>query len=146
LPPNAGRLVQPDWSMLDPRVPRKTRAVLANPAGKKIMRDVTLAFVRVHVLHHAAKERIFGLEMIEELKRHGYELSAGTLYPLLHTLEADAVLVSTQEVVEGKVRRYYRTTKAGDALLVQVRAKIGELIDEVLDQHPTAKRSKSRAS
>jgi len=110
------------------------------------MRDVTLAFVRVHVLHHAAKERIFGLEMIEELKRHGYELSAGTLYPLLHTLEADAVLVSTQEVVEGKVRRYYRTTKAGDALLVQVRAKIGELIDEVLDQHPTAKRSKSRAS
>jgi len=110
------------------------------------MRDVILAFVRVHVLHHAAKERIFGLEMIEELKRHGYELSAGTLYPLLHTLEADGVLVSMQEVVEGKVRRYYRTTKAGDALLVQVRAKIGELIDEVLDQLPTAKRSKSRAN
>lgn len=132
--------------MRDAHVSTTTRIVLANPAGKKIMRDVFLAFVRVHVLHHAAKERIFGLEMIAELKRHGYELSAGTLYPLLHTLEADGVLVSTQEVVEGKVRRYYRTTKAGDVLLAQVRAKIGELVDEVLDRHPPAKASRTRTS
>ena len=65
---------------------------LASPAGAKIMRDVILAFVRVHLLHHAAEKRIFGLEMIEELKRHGYARSAGTLYPLLHAMEADGIL------------------------------------------------------
>ena len=104
-------------------------------AGTKIVRDVFLAFVRVHVLHHAAKERIFGLEMMDELKRHGYDISAGTLYPLLHTLEDSGVLISTQEVVNGKGRRYYRTTKAGDALLGELRTKIGELVDEVLREH-----------
>jgi PadR family transcriptional regulator PadR len=118
--------------------------VLADPAGKKIMRDVFLAFVRVHVLHHAARERIFGLEMMEELKRHGYDISAGTLYPLLHALEASGILSSTQEVVDGKTRRYYRTTTAGDALLTELRAKIRELVDEVLEHHAPRKPSKSR--
>ena len=110
------------------------------------MRDVFLAFVRVHVLHHAARERIFGLEMMEELKRHGYEISAGTLYPLLHALEEGGILSSTQEVVDGKTRRYYRTTVAGDSLLTELRAKIRELVDEVLEHHAkrTTSMSKSR--
>ena len=106
---------------------------MATLVGKKIVRDVFLAFVRVHVLHHAAKERIFGVEMMKELKRHGYDISPGTLYPLLHSLEEVGVLVSAQEVVAGKVRKYYRTNKAGDALLGELRAKIGELVDEVLE-------------
>jgi PadR family transcriptional regulator PadR len=112
---------------------------VANPAGEKVMRDVFLAFVRVHVLHHAAKERIFGLEMMEELKRHGYDISAGTLYPLLHAFEESGFLVSTQDVVDGKVRRYYRTTKAGNALLGELRTKIEELVDEVLEHRSRRK-------
>lgn len=100
------------------------------------MRDFTLAFVRVHVLHHAAQEQIFGLAMMEELKRHGYDISPGTLYPLLHSLETGGALVSTEELVNGKVRRYYRTTKAGDTLLRELRVKIRELVDEVLEPHP----------
>ena len=40
--------------------------------------------IRLHVLHHAAKEPIYGLAMMEELGRHGYKISAGTLYPILH--------------------------------------------------------------
>jgi PadR family transcriptional regulator PadR len=104
---------------------------LASLAGRKIVRDVFLAFVRVHVLHHAAEDRIFGLEMMEELNRHGYDIGPGTLYPLLHGLEEGKVLASTRETVNGKVRRYYRTTRAGDALLAELRAKIGELVDEV---------------
>jgi DNA-binding PadR family transcriptional regulator len=101
-------------------------------AGKKIMRDVFLGFVRVHVLHHAGEGPIFGLDMMEELKRHGYDIGPGTLYPLLHGLEKAGLLVSMQEVVEGRGRRYYRTTKSGDALLLQLRTKIRELVDEVL--------------
>ena len=72
-----------------------------------IVRGVFLAFVRVHVLHHAAEERIFGLEMIEELRRHGYTLSPGTLYPIFHSMEEAGYLRSANEVVNGKLRKYY---------------------------------------
>jgi len=107
------------------------------------MRDVFLGFVRVHVLHHAAKERVFGLEMMEELKRHGYDISAGTLYPLLHALEGGGMLTSAQEVVDGKVRRYYRNTRAGDALLGELRERIGELVGEVLEHRAPRKPAKT---
>ena len=108
---------------------------MAKLAGKKILRDVFLALVRVHVLHHAAKERIFGVEMMDELKRHGYDISPGTLYPLLHALEESRVLVSSQEVVDGKVRKYYRITRSGNALLGELQTKIRVLFDEVLERH-----------
>jgi PadR family transcriptional regulator, regulatory protein PadR len=118
---------------------------VASLAGKKIMRDVFLAFVRVHVIHHAAKERIFGLEMMEELRRHGYKIGPGTLYPMLHALEDAGVLRSSEEVVNGKGRRYYRTTKAGDALLDELKAQIVELGDEVLEPRKARASSKPKA-
>ena len=99
-----------------------------------LVRDVFLAFVRVHILHHAAKERVFGLEMIEELGRHGYALSPGTLYPILHSLEESGYLKSQQEVVGGKMRKYYRATAAGRRALNEVREKITELVEEVLEE------------
>ena len=77
------------------------------------VRDVLLAFVRVHVLHHAVSERVYGAGMAEELARHGYQLSPGTLYPPLHRLELDGLLVSESEVVAGKVRKYYVATDFG---------------------------------
>ena len=109
---------------------------MANTAGKKILRDVFLAFARVHVLHLASREPIFGVEMMDELKRQGYDISPGTLYPLLHSLEESRVLVSSQEVVDGKVRKYYRITRAGSAVLAELQAKIPELVREVLEQQP----------
>jgi DNA-binding PadR family transcriptional regulator len=94
--------------------------------------------MRVHVLHHAAAAPIFGLEMIEELRRHGYGVSAGTLYPLLHSLEAAGLLRARQELVAGKNRKYYRTTRAGDLLLARLRAQVAELVGEVIEEHGTA--------
>jgi DNA-binding PadR family transcriptional regulator len=94
--------------------------------------------MRIHVLHRAASDPVFGVEMMDELKRHGYDISPGTLYPLLHALEDSGVLVSSQEVAEGKVRKYYRITPAGSALLAELQAKIRELVDEVLERAPPA--------
>jgi len=99
-----------------------------------IVRDVFLAFVRVHILHHAAEGQVFGLEMIEELRRHGYALSPGTLYPILHGLEEAGFLSSRASVVDGKTRKYYRATAKGRRMLAEVREKIDELVDEVLDK------------
>ena len=97
-----------------------------------ITRDVFLAFVRVHVLHHAAEGPVFGLEMIEELRRHGYAISPGTIYPILHGLQNAGCLRSKHEVVNGKRRKYYVATARGRRALAEVRKKVRELVDEVL--------------
>jgi DNA-binding PadR family transcriptional regulator len=96
-----------------------------------IFNNIFLAFVRVHLLHHAAQGRIYGVEMIEELARHGYRLSPGTLYPILHGLEEANYLTSEREVVGGKMRKYYRITRQGSRALTAIREKIGELVREV---------------
>jgi len=98
-----------------------------------VMRDVALAFVRVHLLHHAAAGPVFGLEMIEELRHHGYALSPGTLYPILHGLERSGYLKSSAETTNGRQRRYYRATARGRRALASLKSKLGELVDEVLE-------------
>ena len=60
-------------------------------------RDLYSGLIRLHVLHHAAEQPIFGLGMVEELARHGYRISPGTLYPLLHGLEEKGYLRSTEK-------------------------------------------------
>jgi DNA-binding PadR family transcriptional regulator len=97
-----------------------------------IARDVFLAFTRVHILHHAAEGPIFGLEMIDELREHGYSVSPGTLYPILHSLEEAGYLRCRGEVESGKLRKYYRATARGRKVLLDVKSKIRELVDEVL--------------
>jgi len=100
--------------------------------------------MRVHILHHAAQGPIFGLEMIEELRHHGYSIGPGTLYPMLHALETSGVLSSSQVLVEGKNRRYYRSTKIGEALLADLRLKVREFVDEVLEESQGARQSSRR--
>jgi PadR family transcriptional regulator, regulatory protein PadR len=89
-------------------------------------------FVRMHVLYHAVKEPIFGVEMMEELGRHGYDVGAGTLYPVLHQLEEAGYLSVHTEVVGGKQRKYYRATPEGEVALEQAKAKLRELVSEML--------------
>ena len=96
------------------------------------MRELMRAAVRLHILHHAAEEEIHGAWMTEELARHGYRISPGTLYPTLHRLEADGLLESEQRVVEGRNRRVYRATEAGRKALAEDRRALQELAREVL--------------
>ena len=100
---------------------------------RSLFRDIFLAFVRVHLIHHAAEGPIYGVEMMEELARHGYALSPGTLYPIFHQLETTGYLASERRIINGKVRRYYRITEAGIDALAQIRPKIRELVGEVLE-------------
>lgn len=100
---------------------------------EKVVRKLFLGFISIHVLHHAKHEPIYGLWMIEELRRHGYTISAGTLYPILNGMEKDGLLVSVEENVEGKIRKYYRTTVHGEEVLEEARAKAYELFKEMKD-------------
>lgn len=101
-----------------------------------MFRDFFLGFIKVHILHHAAEEPIYGLWMIEELAEHGYEVSPGTLYPILHGMESEGWLKRQDRVVEGRVRKYYTATPEGRTALADVRGKIRELVAEVLDDPP----------
>ncbi|WP_018504936.1 PadR family transcriptional regulator [Parafrankia discariae] len=96
------------------------------------MREFQRAAVRLHILHHAAQQEIHGAWMTQELARHGYQISPGTLYPTLHRLEADGLLVSESRVVDGHARRVYRATEAGRQALVEDRRALTELAREVL--------------
>jgi PadR family transcriptional regulator PadR len=97
-------------------------------------RDLYSGLIRLHILHHAAQEPIFGLGMMEELSRHGYRLSAGTLYPILHGLEAKGYLRSTPRKNGSKIRRVYRATPAGRRALAASRAKVRELFGEMFEE------------
>jgi DNA-binding PadR family transcriptional regulator len=96
------------------------------------VREFQRGAVRLHILHHAAEQDIHGAWMTTELARHGYRISPGTLYPTLHRLEADGLLQSRHEVINGRIRRVYRATTAGRAALAQDRAALAELAREVL--------------
>jgi len=89
--------------------------------------------IRLHVLHHAVKEPVYGLAMIEELARHGYRVSAGTLYPILHGLEERGYLASTEERAGSAVRRVYRATADGREALAAAKHKVRELFGELFE-------------
>lgn len=99
-----------------------------------MLKEFFLGFVKIHILYHASKEPIYGVWIQEELGRHGYRLSPGTLYPTLHRLEKDSYLERQSRVVAGKVRHYYTITEKGREALNEAREKIRELINEVIKE------------
>jgi DNA-binding PadR family transcriptional regulator len=96
------------------------------------MRDFLRGARRLHILHHASEREIHGAWMAAELARHGYRISPGTLYPTLHAMEADGLLSSHRAVVDGRLRRLYRTTPNGRQALKRMREALQELAEEVL--------------
>lgn len=101
--------------------------------------DLYIGLVRLHVLHHAAEEPIFGLGIMQELGRHGYKLVPGTIYPLLHGMERRGWLRAEKRLVDGHYRKFYTATAAGRKALQQARSYVRELFEEMCehDQAPT---------
>ncbi|QAU22665.1 PadR family transcriptional regulator [Dyella sp. M7H15-1] len=98
-------------------------------------RDLYAGLIRLHILHHAAEMSIYGQEMINELAHHGYQLSPGTLYPILHGLEKKGYLTSKQ-VQQGKIgRRVYEITPMGRRALEAAKKKVRELFGELFHEH-----------
>jgi len=95
-------------------------------------RDLYSGLIHLHVLHHACEEPIFGLGMLEELFRHGYRISPGTLYPILHGLEKKGYLRSTEWRDGRSLRRVYSATPLGRKALAAAKKKIRELFLEVV--------------
>jgi DNA-binding PadR family transcriptional regulator len=94
-------------------------------------RSLYSGLIRLHILHHACQEPVFVLGMIEELARHGYKLSPGTVYPLLHGLEREGYLRSSSVGQGGRARRVYRATRCGRRALRDAREKVRQLFGEL---------------
>jgi len=102
-----------------------------------IAREFLLALWKIHILHHAGEQGIYGHWMMEELGRHGYRLSAGTLYPVLRRMEQRGWLRSTPRR-QSNGPRMYRLTPAGRRVLRTLRASIAEMQREVGGRRTTS--------
>ncbi len=68
------------------------------------------------ILKLLSEKDMYGYEMIDTLRKRSenvFELKAGTLYPLLHSLEDKRYLLSYEQEAVGKIRKYYQITKSG---------------------------------
>jgi len=112
-----------------PDVYTARREEMAGP----VFRDLELGAMRAHILHHASRAPVYGSWMLEELERHGYNLSYGTLYPTLHRMEEEGLLLREDRVEDGRVRKYYSATQKGTGELERVKGMIRELYREVVE-------------
>src|SRR5262245_6335109 len=94
--------------------------------------DLFSGFIKLHVLHHASEHSVYGLWLIEELADHGYRVSPGTLYPLLHSLEKSQLLKSDNQLHGTKFRRCYTITAVGRRHLKKAKLQLLELMSEIL--------------
>ena len=78
------------------------------------------------VLKTLQRRDMYGYQLAQEIKKSSsgaFELTEGTLYPILHALETDAAVECYWEEEGGRKRKYYRLTKAGKGLLKQKTAE-----------------------
>jgi DNA-binding PadR family transcriptional regulator len=94
-------------------------------------RELYGGLIRLHILFHAAEGAVFGLGIIEELATHGYKLSPGTLYPMLHGMARKGYLRARAERVGSRGRKVYEITPEGAAALAEAREKVKELFGEL---------------
>src|SRR5579884_828587 len=94
-------------------------------------RELELSLIRLLVLAEAERSPIYGSRLLEELTRRGYRLGFGTLYPLLHRLETGGLLAREDRLEGGRVRKYYRTTPAGESALARSRQRLADIQREL---------------
>jgi PadR family transcriptional regulator, regulatory protein PadR len=123
--------IGPDDELRNTGMRRKT--VHRKPNKEPDHREFVSGFIRLHILHHAAQKPLVGFWMIEELRHHGYEMSPGTIYPLLHSLQKKGYL-SVELKREGRrAWREYSATKEGRSALNAAKRKLRELFYELIE-------------
>jgi PadR family transcriptional regulator, regulatory protein PadR len=105
-------------------------------------RDLYGGLIRLHVLHHAHEEPLYGQWMIEELQRHGYRIGPGTMYPLLHGLERKGYLKGRNVLSGARYRRVYRLTSPGKKALRLAKKRVQELFGEMFEEENKPRKAK----
>lgn len=108
-------------------------------------RNLELGAIQAHILYHATVQPVYGSWLAEELARHGFSLSYGTLYPMLHRMQQEGLLECREQRDGRQVRKYYTATEQGHQELEQIRRLVRELYQEIVveAQEPHASHFKS---
>ena len=102
---------------------------------KALQREILLGFWKIHILHHAAQGSVVGQWMIQEVRHHGYDVSPGTVYPMLSRLEAHGWLACKQDPDGGpRARKEYSLTELGRDALAFLKIQLEELYQEVVTE------------
>ena len=117
--------------------------IVCRKGVKAAKREILLSFWKVHILHHADEAPLHGQWVVHELRRHGYEISAGTLYPLLKRMERIGWLRCSVGGSGRRARRNYRLTAEGKKVLALIREQIKELYEEIVVEARERKRKSS---
>lgn len=96
-----------------------------------LIHDFLLGFIKIYILHYASLEPIYGKESHDKLLDKGFDISYGTLYPLLHKFENKGYLKHVDKIVNGKIRKYYSITKEGKGALEEAKLKAKILFEEL---------------
>ncbi len=96
-------------------------------------KDLYGGLIRLHILHRVAEEPVFGLGIIVEPRHHGYELSAGMLYPMRHRLKKKDYLHLRHERTGRRDCRIDAITEAGRTALADAKTKVRELFGDLIE-------------
>ena len=88
----------------------------AGPITENLTQELRRGVLILAILSQLQDEH-YGYDLRERLANQGLEVSEGTLYPLLRRLEAQGLLESRWQLGEGRPRRYYQTSHAGERAL-----------------------------
>jgi DNA-binding PadR family transcriptional regulator len=79
-----------------------------------------------------SRDKMYGYEITQEVKKitsGKIDISEGALYPILHKLEAKGVLDIEKVYIGKRVRKYYKVTKDGKLMVVEVTKEINDFMD-----------------
>jgi len=105
---------------------------------REIMQSFWQGILKVFILHQAGQAPIYGGRLKKLLQEQGYNLSPGSLYPLLHTLEKVSLLHSRVKIFKGRALKYYDITEEGRALLVELQNDLAAIMATVLSGQPVS--------
>ncbi len=97
----------------------------------QLHQSIWQGMVRLFILHQAGEAPVYGVRLKKSLRERGYDISPGSLYPLLHAMEGAGLLQCRLKVFKGRVRKYYSITPQGESCLQELRAAFSSLAREI---------------
>jgi DNA-binding PadR family transcriptional regulator len=99
---------------------------------REMMQSFWQGLVRYFILHQAGQSPVYGNRLKKQLHEWGYDLSPGSLYPMLHALEKAMLLHSRVKIFKGRARKYYQITDQGRTVLAALQEELAEIMGKIL--------------
>ncbi len=80
------------------------------------------------------QDRTYGYQLIKEVgerTNNKITLTEGALYPILHKLERDGLVIVEEEIISNRIRKYYRLTSKGKAVAQQKTIELLEFMQTI---------------